>query len=74
MARVQCSVRVRDRVMFRLRVLVRVKVRVSVSVSSQEAPGVESTAVHLFPRRSELTAQGRVLVRSSLLYNKFMFT
>ena len=60
--------------MFWLRVLVRVKVRVSVSVRSQEAPGIESTAVYLFPRRSELRAQGRVLVRSSLLYSTFTFT
>ena len=47
-------------------VMARVKCMVMVRVRSQEAPGAEPTAVQLSPRRSELRAQGTVLVRISL--------
>ena len=51
---VKCSIR------FRLRVLVRGRVR------SQEAPGSESTAVQLSPRRAELRAHGRMPIIFSI--------
>jgi len=60
--RLKCRVRVRCQLRFRWRVPIRDRVR----VRYQEAPGAKHTAGQWSPRRAELSAKGRVLVRIRL--------